>query len=305
MADGIRKIGGDGVYSEPWYREEIAKASRGNREHIARFERSFLGVLAKVDDEDDLRNDDRDDERDTDTEKGDAITEHPIIHLARLLVASGKFSDHGAALHHVLNTSHGAALLHRTRTHKAEKESQSMTSHTEFVRDVVKQYGVAALCKSMVQDQKSYGLTEHQLVDLITEEAQTTHSELSKAAAFSKLYTEASERGRTLRNAVSVAKAAQFDAFSVVPLVAGGEDTRDLSDESEAIEQLKLLGADKWPSASALEQFERAITDPANRELTAKAHRRPVAPAGGAYAWLRLWRNIWSRNCGLHSWRRP
>ena len=35
-----------------------------------------------------------------------------------------------------------------------------MTSHSEFVQSVVKQYGIVALAKSMVQDQKSYGLDE-------------------------------------------------------------------------------------------------------------------------------------------------
>jgi hypothetical protein len=33
-----------------------------------------------------------------------------------------------------------------------------LTSHSEFVQSVVKQYGIVALAKSMVQDQKSYGL---------------------------------------------------------------------------------------------------------------------------------------------------
>ena len=63
----------------------------------------------------------------------------------------------------------------------------------------------------------------------------------------------------------------------LAPLVVGGEDTRDLSDESEAIAQLKQLGARKWPTASEAQQFANAFTDPVNAQLAQKAHRRPSA----------------------------
>jgi hypothetical protein len=62
----------------------------------------------------------------------------------------------------------------------------------------------------------------------------------------------------------------------LAPLVVGGSDTRDLSDESEAIAQLKELGRRKWPTASEAQQFANAFTDPANARLAAKAHKRPV-----------------------------
>jgi hypothetical protein len=49
MAAGIKKIGN--AYDSEWYRDEVAKAERGNREHIARHDRSFYGQLAKLADE--------------------------------------------------------------------------------------------------------------------------------------------------------------------------------------------------------------------------------------------------------------
>jgi hypothetical protein len=67
----------------------------------------------------------------------------------------------------------------------------------------------------------------------------------------------------------------------------GGEATRDLSDESEAIAQLKELGRQKWPTASELQQFERALLDPKNAELTARAHRRPQATAANSFPFPR------------------
>src|SRR5580704_13805896 len=50
MAMGIRKVGDDSgsVYDTDWYKESVVKAERGNREHIAKFDRSFNGVMAKA-----------------------------------------------------------------------------------------------------------------------------------------------------------------------------------------------------------------------------------------------------------------
>jgi hypothetical protein len=89
-----------------------------------------------------------------------------------------------------------------------------------------------------------------------------------------------------LRKAHAVAKNLPFVA-EFTPVYVGGEDARDLSDESAAIAQLKELGRDKWPTASEAQQFERALTAPENRELAAKAHRRPTPPVGGAYPFPR------------------
>jgi hypothetical protein len=59
----------------------------------------------------------------------------------------------------------------------------------------------------------------------------------------------------------------------------------DLGDESEAIAQLKQLGQQKYPSASASAQFERALTDPANAVLARRAVPR-VQPTT-SYPWPR------------------
>jgi hypothetical protein len=145
---------------------------------------------------------------------------------------------------------------------------------------------VTALCKSMVSDQKAYGLDEEAFTKLATEEASRRWPDMRPDAAFAKLFSDLGPDGVVLRKAHNVVKNMPFRA-DVTPLVVGGEDTRDLSDESEAIAQLKELGARKWPSASALQQFERALTAPENRELAAKAHRRPTPPVGGAYPFPR------------------
>ena len=89
-----------------------------------------------------------------------------------------------------------------------------MTSHSEFVQSVVKQYGIVALAKSMVQDQKSYGLDEHQFTQLATEHAQRIYPNDRPDVAFSKLY----QSEESVRRACNVLKAMPFVA-DVVPLV--------------------------------------------------------------------------------------
>jgi hypothetical protein len=64
---------------------------------------------------------------------------------------------------------------------------------------------------------------------------------------------------------------------NVTPVMVGGEDTRDLSDTSKAIEQLKELGARRWPTASAAQQFEQALLAPENAVLARRAVPRPQA----------------------------
>jgi hypothetical protein len=57
----------------------------------------------------------------------------------------------------------------------------------------------------------------------------------------------------------------------------GGADTWDQSDQSKAVEQLKQLGAQRYPSASPSTQFEKALVDPANQKLARVAVPIPRA----------------------------
>jgi hypothetical protein len=149
----------------------------------------------------------------------------------------------------------------------------------------MKDGGIAGVCAAIVA-KGSTTITEHELVEAASKVAAERYPKLTEAQAFDKVYSDRGEEGSALRSAVAIAKAMPFVA-DLTPMVVTGSDVHDLSDESEAIAQLKELGARKWPSASALEQFERALTAPENRELAAKAHRRPTPPVGGAYPFPR------------------
>jgi hypothetical protein len=276
MAAGIRKTGGDNdnVYDTAWYREQAAIAERQNREHVAKYDRSFNGIMAKADaDGDKIARDD-----------GGGASDHHASTVADLLVEAGSFPHRAAALQHLLHKPSGQALLQRMSKAAEQTGKELPMDKTETLRAIAKAGGIVAVAKAIIDENRSYGITEHEFVELIGESAQAEFPSLSKAQAFSKLYTEQSERGRTLQKSVAICKAMPFQV-DVEPLVVGGADTRDLSDQSTAIEQLKQLGARKWPSASEAAQFANAFTDPANAALANRAHKRPAATT--SFEWPR------------------
>jgi hypothetical protein len=193
-------------------------------------------------------------------------SDHHASTVADLLVEAGSFPHRAAALQHLLHKPSGQALLQRM--HKTEKELPM--DKIEPLRDVVKQRGLIAVAKSIVAEQRSYGITEHEFVELATEYAKAQHPELSGAQAFAKLY-QVPEVWR----ACEVLKSMPFVA-DLSPLVVGGETAQAVDDPSEAIAQLKQLGARKWPTATEAQQFANAFTDPVNATLAQKAHRRPA-----------------------------
>jgi hypothetical protein len=152
---------------------------------------------------------------------------------------------------------------------KAAKE-QPMDTLLQIMKDG----GIAGVCAQIVA-KGSTTISEHELVDAATKVAAERYSDMSPAQAFSKVFTASTEEARVLQKAIAVAKAMPYLA-DLTPVMVGGEDTRDLSDQSKAIEQLKALGARRWPSARESDQFERALTDPANATLARRAVPRPA-----------------------------
>jgi hypothetical protein len=150
---------------------------------------------------------------------------------------------------------------------------------------IMKSGGIGPTCAAVVA-KGATSISEHELVEAATKVAAERHPELSPAQAFAKVYTAATDEARVLQNAIAIAKAMPVVA-DLTPVMVGGEDARDLSDESEAIANLKELGRRKWPTATEAQQFANAFSDPVNRELAQKAHRRPTPPAGGAYPFPR------------------
>jgi hypothetical protein len=161
-------------------------------------------------------------------------------------------------------------------------------SSTESLENIAKTHGIAGvvqIAKNIVEEQKSFRITEEEFVKLIDTAARVAHPALG-ARAFEKVY----ERNPVLAKAIAVIKEMPFQV-DLQPLMVGGPDAMHQAvndtESSAAYEQLKKLGRDKWPSRSEAQQFALAFTDPANATLAAKAHRRPTAPPGGAYPYPR------------------
>jgi hypothetical protein len=219
------------------------------------------------------------------------VGNHHASQVADLLVESGKYPHRAAALDHLLHSSRGQALL--SRMHKKDDPPMTSTStHAEFVRDVVKQYGIVALAKSMVKDQKAYGLDEHAFTQLATEHAARLYPNDRPDAAFSKLY----QSEESVRRACAIAKAWPMP-MSLEPMVATGASgfpsTRlrsgsspgrgDDADDLDAYEQLvKMAEQQRRAGESASQAFERIYLDPANRHL-AESERMANRPQPTTY----------------------
>jgi hypothetical protein len=239
----------------------------GSPDQPVRPGRSFLDILkAEADDGDD---------------DDGSHADHPSVRLARLLAASGKFPDHAQALDHLLNTSHGQALIARLKAAETEKDPPMQDS----VHAIMKSGSIATTCAAIIQ-KGSTTITEHELVEAATKVAAERHPELSPSQAFAKIYTAATDEARVLQKAISIAKAMPFVADST-PVMVGGVDAvreaNDATEQSKAYAQLQQIGRDRWRTASEAVQFANAMTDPKNAGLAAKAHRRPSTTTSFAF----------------------
>jgi hypothetical protein len=228
----------------------------------------FLKIFTKADAADDGANDagDRSGEN-------TSLADHPIVQLATLLVASGHKADLASALDHLLNTSHGAALLHRVRTHKGESPMP------DNLAKIAKDIGIVRVAKAIVDGQRSYGIGESEFVGLVTEHAQKLFPDKTPDSAFAKLFSDNGPDGVLLRKAHAVVKAAPFD---IQPTMVGGIGAQNEANDSEQSEASRQLGemAEKLRAASAVplsadQAFARVFENPKNAALAAKMHRRP------------------------------
>jgi hypothetical protein len=180
--------------------------------------------------------------------------EHHASRVANLLVESGSHNSREDALAYLLHHPRGAAMLRRLSKHHEDSPMPLDPSA------IIKNYGVVALCKYMIESSSSFGIDEHQLVALATEDAQRRYPSDTSAGAFAKLFMESSE----LREAVEIAKSAALqDAVTA-------EVERD---SRAACAELAAIGKQRWPSLSSAQRFARAAeTNPA---ILARAHRRP------------------------------
>jgi len=190
---------------------------------------------------------------------------HHASQLANLLVESGKHPTRQAALDHLLHTASGQALLRRM--HKHEDISPMSTTPEQHLSDLVKRVGIVAVAKQIVDDGKTYSLTEHEYTSLVTEHAKRAHPELSDAQAFEKTFMSPDTDGETIRKAYMAVKSA---ALQDDEAEAAAE-----ADSRAAIKELQEIGKRRWPGLTTAQSFSRAFVT--NSDLARRAYRRPTA----------------------------
>jgi hypothetical protein len=267
-------------YTE-WHRKQAAIAERMNREHLKRADREAYEKI------NDMYLAARDFGASHDLafdiakrSVGDAADE-PVSKASRV----GHEHLASRLVEHLIDRLDDAR---RRRGFEKQESTMESMSHAEFVRDVVKRYGIVSLAKSMVQDEKSYGLDEFEFTRLATEHAQRAYPNMNADAAFAKVFSDNGADGVMLRKAHALTKS----PFDLEPVYVGGPDaTHDAvnsTESSEAYAQLqdmaeKLRASSPWLSGA--QAFERVFTAKENAALAQKAHRRPAATT--SYAWPR------------------
>jgi hypothetical protein len=223
-------------------------------------ERSFNAIMAKAD------ADDGGNDGGGGGDQNTGLANHPLAQLAVLLVASGSQPDVPSALYHLLHTSSGAALWHRT--HKGVDPMQ------DTFYAIMKDAGIAATCAAIVA-KGSTTISEEAIVDAVTKIAAERFPESSPAQAFAKVYSASTDEARILQKAIAIAKLSVFD---VKPIEVGVDDAYTMSELTAAVrasEEIVRIGREKFPFLSAAQQYARIFEDQKYAALAAQAHQRP------------------------------
>ena len=214
---------------------------------------------------------DEPDEDEDETDNGDA--DHVVSQIADLLAESGQFTRE-QALHFLLNTAHGGAILARLRAVSRKRADTgkgfTMPTRQEVLKGYLKAAGSLDKLATRIVKRGTTDITEHELTALAVAEAKRLYPDIKDdARAFAKMFTDAGPTGAALRQAVQIAKVAQV----------GGDDG-DADDAAAAMEELHRLAEQHQrsnPELTPQQSFARIFADPKNAALAHRAHRRPVA----------------------------
>jgi len=147
--------------------------------------------------------------------------------------------------------------------HKSNSPEDNTTmDYKTKLHDMAKRHGITAIAKALVEDNNAFGISEHELTELVTAQAKRDNPGLSPAQAFTKMYAEQSEAGTILRRAFQVCKNSAYQA-----------DTADADDAAAAYAELEAIGKRDYPNLPKHVQFAKAFE--AHPSLAARAHRRP------------------------------
>src|SRR5262249_53460472 len=96
------------------------------------------------------------------------------------------------------------AIQQRVRKSNSPPEDITMEDFTTKLRTIAKREGVHVICKIMVADSRSYGITQDELVALISDHERQDGE--SAAKCFSRHYEADTADGLALRKAIEITK---------------------------------------------------------------------------------------------------
>lgn len=234
---------------------------------------------ASLDDVDAARQLQRDEEDNTDTNaptRTSGGAKH-VSSLADLLVeASGGKLSREDALQYLLHSRDGRAL---STTHKSNTRKES--SMPDNVQTLVKDYGIVAVAKSIVDRGHATAFTEEEFTKAVGDYAQRDRrANETREQAFSRVFTGDDDVGMVLRKACQIVKNSTL--MPITPVSVGGDAATDVDDPEDALAQLQALAERLRASSPALSKaqaFAKVFQDPANAALAARerSENRPSA----------------------------
>jgi hypothetical protein len=207
---------------------------------------------------------------DDDADDGDA--DHVVSQVADLLVETGHFTRE-QALHFLLRTAHGGAILARLRavSRKSADTGKGFTMPTrqEVLKGYLKAAGGLDKLAAQIVKRGTTDIAEAEMVGMITATAQR-ESGLSEERAFSRLYTDQSPRGLMLRKAINICKAAPLE---IMP----DSTEADQDDSGKATAQMERLVDEqirRSPEITRSAAWDVVVRE--NPALAVAAIRRPT-----------------------------
>jgi hypothetical protein len=170
----------------------------------------------------------------------------------------------GALLRHLHDR-----LENKREAHGFEKQEHPM-NRTQELRDIAKTSGIHAIAKAMVDENRSYGLTEVEFTEIATEDAVRKFPDAkTPAAAFSQMFTDNSPYGLTLRRAHALVRAEQLYGPTVKANRSEGKAYNELLAKAAELRKTR-------PELSEAQAFAAVYSDRSNTEL-AKRERQEAA----------------------------
>jgi hypothetical protein len=160
--------------------------------------------------------------------------------------------------------------------HKAaDQTGKESNMRSETLESILKDAGPVSVCKAIVDRGRS-PCGEQELVAALTKHAAEQFN-MPGDRAFARLF----EAEESVRRACGIAKATEFSAFDIQPVVVGGVDAmHEANDDDDsavlrAHEEIVRIAREKFPFLPADVAFARVFEDKNYAALAAQAHSRP------------------------------